>query len=158
MAICRTPVEERSRRCALTNDWCVIDESRFYIRGCLYVPVMDANDQFAWGLWARISKPAFQRYYELYSADGSQEPAFDGFLCGEQRGYEGLDGLEVKVQLRTASERPGFILKEYDHLLYLEQQAGITLHGVHEILATLFPAKHSLQACPRKAVGMPPCP
>jgi hypothetical protein len=132
------PEQERGRRCALTDDWCVIDERRFYIRGCLYVLVTDADEQFAWGLWARVGKPAFQRYFALYSADGSEEPPFRGYLCGEHRGYEGLDGLIVKVQLRTASERPAFVMSRCGHLLYHEQRRGITLHRVQEILATLF--------------------
>jgi hypothetical protein len=134
---------ERDRRCALTTDWCVIDEQRFYIRGILIVPVTDTADEFGWGLWARIGKPAFQRYYELYSADGAAEPPFRGHLCGEHRGYEGLDGLEVNVQLRSATERPAFTMLRCGHLLYKEQQRGITLHRVHEILATLFPEQFS---------------
>jgi hypothetical protein len=133
------PEPERKRRCVLTSDWCVIDERCFYIRGVLYVPVTDSAQQFGWGLWARVSKPAFQRYYELYSADASDEPPFRGRLCGEHPGYEGLDGLEIKVQLRKASERPTFTMIRCGHLLYQEQQNGITLHRVHEILASLFP-------------------
>ena len=133
------PEQERRRRCALTDDWCVIDERRFYIRGCLYVPVTDADQRFAWGLWARVSKRAFQRYYALYSSDGSGESPFRGRLCGEHRGYEGLDGQAVKVRPRTASERPAFVMSRCGHLLYREQRWGITLHRVQEILASLFP-------------------
>jgi hypothetical protein len=96
------PDAERVSRCALTRDWCVIDEQHFYIRGCLYVPVTDANEQFAWGLWARIAEPAFQRYHELYSADGSQEPAFQAFSVASIAATKGLMG----GRLRSSSARP----------------------------------------------------
>jgi hypothetical protein len=134
------PAAERGRRCALTADWCVIDQRRFYVRGCLYVSVLDADDPFGWGLWARVSQRSFQRYLALYSADGSGEAPFRGRLSVEdRRGYEGLDGHAVRIQLRTAAERPAFTLARSKHLLYREQQQGITLHRVQEMLKTLFP-------------------
>jgi hypothetical protein len=138
------PAPERAQRCALTADWCVIDDRRFYLRGCLYVPVPDAKDFFGWGLWARVAKRSFQRYVALYSADGSEERPFRGRLSVEDRaGYEGLDGQAVMVQLRTATERPSFTLARCRHLLYQEQRQGITLHRVQEILTTLFPEQFS---------------
>jgi hypothetical protein len=85
------PTEERSRRCALTSDWCSIEPDAFYIRGCLEVPVVNPNEPFVWGLWVPIGEPDFQRYLPLYDSDGSQEPPFHGYLCGEHRGHEGLE-------------------------------------------------------------------
>jgi hypothetical protein len=111
------PERERERRCALTTDWCVIDERRFYVLGILYVPVIDTAEEFGWGLWARISKAAFQRYYELYSEDASDEPPFRGYIGNEQHSYEELAGLEIKVQLRKATERPTFTVVPCRHLL-----------------------------------------
>jgi hypothetical protein len=133
------PDPERERRCALTADWCVIDDRRFYVRGILYVPVTGTTKEFGWGVWARLSKTAFQRYFELYSADASDEPPFRGYLCNVHCDYEGLDGLEVRVQLRKATERPEFTIVPCRHLLYKEQHSGITMHRVHEILAISFP-------------------
>jgi hypothetical protein len=134
------PRGQRERRCRFTNDVGIIDGRRYYIRGCLYVPVVDVGDFFAWGLWAQVSKETFDRYRELYSKDGSQEPPLPGRLSVEDKpGYEGLDGLAVQMQLRSAAERPAFRLEPCDHLLYREQQEGITLHRVQEMLQTLFP-------------------
>jgi hypothetical protein len=131
--------EDREHRCVLTSDWCSIDDGSFYIRGCLEVPVTDADGPFVWGIWARVAQSDFQRYLDLYSSDGSHEPPFVGHLCGEHRGYEGLDGHAVMVQLRTANQRPAFFVERSEHLLYREQQQGISLHRVHEILVSLFP-------------------
>jgi hypothetical protein len=133
------PEAERARRCTVTADWCVIDQRRFYIRGCVYVPVSDADVPFAWGVWARVAKRPFERYRALAALDGSQEPLFRGSLCGEHRGYEGLDGHPVMVQMGAAGKRPAFILARSRHLLYREQRDGINLHRVHAILAAMFP-------------------
>jgi hypothetical protein len=134
------PAGERDRRCFLTSDVCVIDKSRFYLRGVLYVRVVDAEQPFGWGLWAEVSEQSFKRYRALYSADGTEEPPFRGQLSVEDRpGYEKLDGHTVMIQMRTAAERPTFAMAPSEHLLYREQHNGISLHRVHEILKRLFP-------------------
>jgi hypothetical protein len=132
------PAKQRQRRCTLTSDLCVIDERRFYLRGILYVPVNGAKKRFGWGLWARVSKRTFHRYLELYYADGTEEPPFRGHLSVEDKpGYEGLNGNVVRIQFRTASDRPQFTLGRSKNRLYREQQQGITLHRVHEIVSPL---------------------
>jgi hypothetical protein len=50
-----------------------------------------------------------------------------------------MDGLLVNVQFSTAEERPRFTLLPSNHWLHREQQNGITLHRVQEILHGLFP-------------------
>jgi hypothetical protein len=134
------PPAQRDRRCRFTNDGGVIDGRRYYIRGCAYVPVRDTGDEFAWGLWARVSQADYERYLALFNADGSAEPPFPGRLSVEDRaGYAGLDGHEVRIQLRSATERPSFLLAASDHRLSREQHAGITLHDVEAILHEQFP-------------------
>jgi hypothetical protein len=134
------PAGERARRCNLTTDLCVIDKSRFFLRGVLYVRVVDAEAPFGWGLWAEVNEQSFKRYMALYSADGTEERPFRGQLSVEDRpGYEGLDGHTVMIQLRLATERPTFTLAPSEHLLYKEQHEGISMHRVHEILKRLFP-------------------
>lgn len=133
------PPAERAERCASTSDWCVIDGSRFFVRGCAFVPVPEAGDQFAWGMWVEIVEPDFKTYRDTYDADGSAVPPFPGKLAGEHRGYEGLDGHPVDVQLGPKGARPTFRLRPSDHLLYREQRDGITLHRVRVMLTTLFP-------------------
>src|SRR5262249_21179360 len=121
----------------------IIDGRRYYVRGILPIPVTDAGDQFAWGLWVRVGKKDFDRYRELWNADGSNEPPFPGRLSVEDKpGYEGLDGHEVEVRLRAASERPAFrLLEGDDHRMAREQRDGLTLHQVEAMLRALFPGQ-----------------
>lgn len=134
------PRGQRERRCKFTDDIGIIDGRRYYIRGVLLVPVHDTGGHFAWGLWVRVSQKDFERYRALWNVDGSNEPPFTGRLSVEDKpGYEGLDGHEVLVQFRSASERPAFRLTASEHRLSREQREGITLHQVEAILRELFP-------------------
>ena len=133
------PPTERDSRCKLTKDWCVIDDSRFFIRGILFIRILDVADQFGWGAWAEVAQRDFEIYYTNYDKDGSSIPAFVGTLSGEPPGYAGLDGHQVRIQLGTSKDRPEFTLVPSEHLLYREQQNGITLHRVAEILHSVFP-------------------
>jgi hypothetical protein len=134
------PQSQRGRRCQFTDDVGVIDGKRYYIRGVLLVPVQDAEENFAWGLWVRVNQEDFERYRALWNVDGSNEPPFIGHLSVEDKpGYEGLDGSEVEVQFRSASERPSFRLTGSEHRLAREQREGITMHQVQELLHALFP-------------------
>jgi hypothetical protein len=133
------PEHERDTRCELTSDWCIIDGRHYFLRGCLFIPVRDSGDDFVWGMWAEVSQQTFERYRELRDSDGSQEPSHAGTFCGEPRGYAGLDRHPLSVQFGPADKRPRFTLKPSDHLMYNEQQAGITQHRVHEILQMMFP-------------------
>jgi hypothetical protein len=133
------PEIERGSRCELTPDHCIIDCERFFLRGCLSVPVHDLSGHFVWGMWAEVSGDVFRRYLELHGADGSREPPVPAKMSGEPRGYRGLDGHPLLIQFGPADKRPQFILQESDHLMYREQQSGITQHRVHEILDEMFP-------------------
>jgi hypothetical protein len=136
------PHAQRERRCKFTGDGGILDGRHFYIRGCVFVPVHDAPTPFAWGLWARVAETDYLRFGALYYSDGSGQPPFKGWLSVEDKpGYEGLDGHEAEVQLRSASERPAFRLVESEHRLSREQRDGIALHHVEEMLRELFPAQ-----------------
>ena len=131
----------RASRCRATNDLCVIDGTRFFVRGTVPVPVRELDEYFVWGMWAEVSRRVFNRYREFYDADGSGEPPHAGRLCGDKamKGYAGVEGHPVAIQFGPADRRPVFTLKPSEHLLSREQQAGITLHRVHEILSAIFP-------------------
>src|SRR5688500_8233477 len=53
------PARERKSACKLSADWCIINRERFFIRGCLFVPVPDIADHFVWGVWAEVPGHVF---------------------------------------------------------------------------------------------------
>ena len=131
---------ERKMKCKVTPDWCIIGGKRFFIRGCIFIPVQDIAEHFVWGLWAEVSAHAFERYQAVYESDGTREIPHRGMLSVEREPrYAGMDGLLVNVQFSTAEERPCFHLMPSNHVLCRDQQNGITLHRVKEILHRIFP-------------------
>ena len=131
------PARQRGSRCGLSPDTCIIDMRRFFIRGCLYVPVLGTRRQFGWGFWAEVSCRTFSRYLQLYDQDGRAERPYPGRLSvedGAHECYKALDGLRVSIQFGRADQRPRFTLRPSRHMLYREQRDGITLKRHHEII------------------------
>ena len=134
------PARQRKSACRVSADWCIINRERFFIRGCVFIPVPEIADHFVWGVWAEVPAHVFDRYQALYEKDGTQEPPYRSMLSVEREPrYAGMDGLLVNVQFSTAEERPSFTLLPSNHWLHRDQQNGINLHRVQEILRRLFP-------------------
>ena len=131
------PQKVRAKRAAFTEDWCSLDDGRFFIRCILNVPFTDRDDSVGWGLWASVSEEDFRRYFDLYDRDGSDESAFPGTIANEPPCYKGLLGQAVSIQLGKASERPRLTMAPKSrHLLAREQRAGIDLARQHELLVS----------------------
>ena len=68
------PENERSRRCVLTSDTCVIDDNAFFLGGCLEIPVVGAEEAFSWGVWTSLSEKNFLHFQELYDQPARLTP------------------------------------------------------------------------------------
>jgi hypothetical protein len=136
----------RTRRqresCEFNTDSCVIGKKRFFIRGCLPMPVPETNTVFAWMLWAEVTSHVFERYQEFRVKDSRSEVALPGALSVEPDPIlRGMDRLPILIHFGNEGERPTFILQPSNHWLCREQQNGISLHRVQEVLHAMFP-KH----------------
>ncbi len=133
------PFDEREKRVWLdtgTNpDLCVIDGSKFYLRGVLSIPIKGEEDEFRWGTWIEVEKKDFQRYYELWNeTDMSNEPSFRGFLSGGIRDFPDSDELEVIVELQSDNQRPRLTVASEAHPLAIAQREGVTPEDVHTFI------------------------
>ncbi len=63
LAYYAVPEIERSRRCQLGADGCVIDNEFFFVRGCVEIPVHGQPEPFVWGLWVSLSKQNFIEWH-----------------------------------------------------------------------------------------------
>jgi hypothetical protein len=133
------PEDEVEKRIRINDDLCVIDEEVCLIRGLLSVPVADSEREFKWGVWAVITKQDFARYLELWDVDYPDIEPFVGMLSCDPPGYEGILHAEVEIHIGKSSHRPQFRLRPIEHRMYEEQQAGITLQRVHEIVREALP-------------------
>jgi len=132
------PEPERTKRVSLTEDTCVINDERFFVRGCLEIPVHGACDPFIWGVWVSVSEDAFHQFQDLLGVDlRSQHGPFEGQLCSPPRPYPDSSHLKAIVRLRDHRTRPLIEVEACSHPLALEQKNGISGERVAEIAALM---------------------
>jgi hypothetical protein len=132
------PAAQRKRRVRLEGDTCVIDDQRFFVRGCLEIPVRRSRTPFVWGVWVRVSRTSFRQFQRLAGvADRSHHGPFAGRLCSPPRPYPDSLNLKAKVHLRDAGIRALIELEASDHPLAVEQRLGITRRRVSEIISLM---------------------
>ncbi len=129
---------ERAKRIQNTEDVCVIDNNEFYIRGVLPLPVIDSNDEFRWGVWARIEEQDFMIYLKYWDGNIPENlPALSGRLSGEIKDYPESDMLPVEIYLQSKNQRPIFKVLSAKTPLGIDQEKGITLEKVHSFVEPL---------------------
>jgi len=128
------PKAERTNRAFLNNDYCVIDDSDFFVRGCLEIPIVGGPAPFLWGVWVSLSKSNFEREQRLVNdPKRADEPPYFGWLCTRIEIYPDTASLRTDVHTLSVGLRPLVKLQHTDHPLSLEQQNGITVDRVIEI-------------------------
>ena len=131
---------QQKAKCVLTEDICTIGKKRYFIRGCLAVPLKDTGGVFVWGLWAQVSAHVFQRYEKLLNVDAAGElPSFGALSVEREPLLRGMDQLPVMIRFGAAEKRPTFVLEPSNHWLCRDQHNGITLHRLHQMLHAFFP-------------------
>lgn len=129
------PEAERQRRGWLTSDHCVIDDKFFFIYGSLRIPIHGYSDPFTWGVWVSLDKPVFERALDLVDVEVREsEPAYVGWLSSELPLYPPCLKLVCEVHTQPVGYRPLMLLRAADHPLVREQQEGITVERVQEIM------------------------
>jgi hypothetical protein len=128
------PESERASRSFHNQDYCVIDEKDFFIRGCLEIPIIGTPDPFLWGVWVSLSKSNFDREVSLVNDQNrSAEPSYFGWLCTRIEIYPDTVSLKANVHTQKVGLRPLIELQPTEHPLSLEQRNGITQERVIEI-------------------------
>jgi hypothetical protein len=125
--------------CRLTSDLCEIEGRDFFVRAVLRLPVLDAEQDFEWGVWVSQSERNFRRLQRPWNVVRQHriEPTF-GYVSNDLPGY-GETTLEVTSMLHHQRRgwRPLVELEATDHPLAVEQREGITSARVHELTAFL---------------------
>ena len=114
---------ERYLRCRTFSEFCTLDESRYFLRAILPVPIED-GDAFCWGVWVEVSRQDHDRYLKAYSADELNElEPIKGCLANELPVYEESLGAPVRL-MPSADQRPDVVVLQ-EGLLATEQQVGM---------------------------------
>lgn len=132
------PEIERTDRCKLDADTCVVDSEYFFIKGCLEIPVRGVEEAFSWGVWVSLSYENFKQYLQVFDkpSQANQGPYF-GWLSAAIKGYPDTENLKTRVHLRDHGIRPYIELEPTDHPLAVEQREGISVERLADIYAVL---------------------
>ena len=128
------PKDEREARCQLDSDACIIDESMYFVRGCLEVPVHGEPEPFSWGVWVSLSEQSFRQWVACYEAEKrSHIGPFFGWLNASLKPYPETMNLKTRVHIRDGFIRP--FIEATDHPLAVEQREGISVERVAQLYA-----------------------
>lgn len=131
------PESEREEKVWESRYFTKIESTSFAVRGLLYVPINDHNDDFCWGLWAKVDSSTYDRIWDTWESDCSGQ-IVSGVLDVNIRTYEDISKAEVDIHLQGPEEQPVFVLKNKSTKLGLEQSRGINIERAlsinHEVL------------------------
>jgi hypothetical protein len=126
------PAEVKDRL-FLSSDQCVVGKW-FFIRGCIEIPILDADENFTFEVWARISRENYDRTLRLWeNPERVYERPYLGWLATRVPGYKETLNLKARVHTRRVGERPLMELEPSKHNLAKEQREGIATERVREI-------------------------
>jgi hypothetical protein len=128
------PEGERVRRCILDEDACVIDDTRFFVRGLIEISVRGEAEPLVWNVWASIDEAAFSMFVTCYEwPRRAHVGPFDGSLSARLPLYPDTENLKLRICLRDKGLRPRFVLDPSENPLALEQANGIGRERLVEI-------------------------
>jgi hypothetical protein len=122
----------------LTDEQCVIKRQHFFIRARLILPVVDAAEDFTWGVWVSLSAANFARAIRLWTDPHRvNEPPYFGWLSTELPYQPSTLNLKTHVHSQPVGVLPTVELEHTDHPLAVEQCKGITVARVQAIAERL---------------------
>ena len=128
------PEGERESRCYLTSDLCVVDDSAFFVCGCLEFPVAGSTEVLSLRVWLFVAENDFFAFQDLIGvASRSDKGPFEGILSVPIPTYPETMGLGVIIHIRDNGTRPYVELKPSDNPIYAEQKSSVAPERVQAL-------------------------
>lgn len=122
----------------LAGEQCVVEGRHFYTRARIVLPVVDAAEDFEWGVWVSLSEPNYKRMCLLWTVpERVDEPPSFGWLSTELPYEPTTLNLKTRLHWQPVGVRPLVELEPTDHPLAVEQRTGITVARVQAIAERL---------------------
>jgi hypothetical protein len=118
--------QEHNPKSLLTEDLCIINNTDFFIRGVIEIPVHDYKHEFGWGVWITHKRENFEIYRT--NPDTSSIGPFFGWLSNQLNVYTpSTVNLKAMAEYRGNGLRPKIIVEPTDHPVAIQQRDGISL-------------------------------
>ena len=135
------PEERRSSDVFLTSDTCVVADKFFFVRGCVDIPIVDAEEMLSFGVWVSLEESNFFAFQDCLDEDNrSHIGPFFGWLCTDIACYELSPEVKTIVHLRDHGLRPQVEIDPSDCLVGRDQAEGITLETALSKLHSMYEA------------------
>jgi len=131
--------DDRDGRTWLGDDFAVLDEERFFVRGLLELPIPELANRFGYGAWVEVPMQTFRTLMARWHEPEQFEPA-TGYLANTLEPYEGTIGLEATLRAISADRLPAIDLADAAHPLVRDQRHGITAERSDELAAVVLHA------------------
>ena len=131
-----------SSKTFLDEDYCVINDEDFFVRGIIQLPILGTAETFCWGVWGSLSRANFEILLKVEDDPKRAEvPLMFSWLSSQISDYPETLSLKMYVDVQEPGNRPLFRLEESDHPLSQEYHHGITPERVKEITFRSIPAQ-----------------
>jgi hypothetical protein len=128
--------DDRKRRAWLADDFAVLDDSRFFVRGLLEIPIPELESRFGYGTWLEVEQSEFQQLLQQWKHPEQFAPVI-GALANELGPYTGTTGLLATLHPTTPDKLPSVDLEDSEHELVTDQQNGISVARSDVLAATV---------------------
>lgn len=134
-ALLMVPESEFEYRVEENADQCIVDGEHFFVRGHIEIPVNETGEVFIWSVWVSLSEKSFNHMSENWNFEGRENSApYFGWLMTHLPCYPKTQHLKTSVKIQAVGLVPLITVEISEHPLSLEQQSGITIKRVHEIV------------------------
>jgi len=137
------PTGERNERIEMKESLCVVDETHFFHRGRITIPITDFSEDLIFNVWASISEENFNRRMNLWNDPKRvEEKPYFGWLQTYVPTYgETLDIRSIAVE-REAGLIPEIKIIEEGHALKIDQENGIIYKKALKIISQILSSLH----------------
>jgi hypothetical protein len=131
--------DQRELRAVIGSDQCIIDQEKFFLRGCLEIPIQDSGEIFLWGLWALVWQKDFDEISDHWETKGREQRIgpYRARLANSISLYPETFNLPVTLRVKPVGERPVFVIDDEQHPLSVEQRTGISRQKAEEYACLL---------------------
>ena len=128
--------DARTHRAWLADDFAVLDDERFFVRGLLELPIPGLDDRFAYGSWVEVSMPDFQELMRHWHDDEQFDPV-ECTVANELEPYRDTLGLHAMLRATAPDRLPAIELAAAAHDLVDAQRRGISVGRSDELAAAV---------------------
>jgi len=125
----------KRRKTFLDQDYCAIEDTDFFVRGIIHLPIIGAAETFRWGVWGSLSRANFELLLKMHADPARADlPSMFSWLSNQIPEYPDTLNLKMHAHMAEPGFCPTFRLEPTEHPLSLEYHHGITPERVKQIM------------------------